>query len=567
MKKIRKLICLFAALCLLPIRTAASFAEEPAAEGEERFSGKTWEQVTEAFIKERHADVGTVTIGYCNTVTGDEQYYNGDEYMISGSLYKVPLNMVYIDRINDGEMDWDSTVCGYRYETALRESIVYSNNKISQAMAYALGNGNWHAFRETLVPYMCIGQENVEELFYKNNYSTARQMICCLKLLFENQDRYPRIIDLMKEAEPNNYFLKHPQKVEVAHKYGYLADGGILYLNDCGFCYTEDPFCLVVFTAGIMNPYEFLTDYCALMIDYTEYQTALRHEEELRRSREEAVQALNPTAETPEEIGVLTETDTPDAAEPEPEASADLGTPLMTIVVFGLIAGALVTLLKMHKKKQLKLIWAIPALLFASAALLLCVYAPGMKTAVTAGERKANPQESVSRFFDALIAKDYPAAYDCLYDYASLGLEEQPEGAAARRMAEALLDSYSYELYGDCEVKGLHAQQQLILETLDLDAMQADLKKETEEALHRLSEELPRSEVVDEKGNYLPSMTEKAYLEALEKLLEHPDRYRTSVGMNLKLYYTTEGWRILTDNRLIQALSGRPTVAKGGDGA
>lgn len=564
MKKMKKWICLIAVLCLLPLLSQVSFAETPEAEGDERFAGKTWEQVTESFIEERHADLGTVTIGYCNTVTGEEQYYNGDEYLVSGSLYKVPLNMVYIDRINDGEMDWDSQVCGYRYERALIESIVYSNNDISQAMAYALGDGNWHAFRETLVPYMCEDQENVEEIFFKNNYSTARQMTFCLKLLYDNQDRYPRIIDLMKEAEPNNYFLKHPQKVEVAHKYGYLVDGGILYLNDCGFCYTEDPFCLVVFTAGIMNPYEFLTDYCALMIDYTEYHTALRHEEELRLSREEAAQTLARATETKPGNSEGNSGEPSASAEPETEQSANLSSSLMAILVFGLTAAALATFLKLQRKKQLKLAWAIPALLFAAFALLLCVYAPGMRTAVTAGENKADPQESVNRFFDSLIAKDYPSAYDCLYDYASLGLEVKPEGEAARRMAEALQDSYSYTLYGDCSVDGLHAQQQVIFETLDLDAMQDELKTETENAVRRLSDELPRSEVLDENGDYLPELTARAYLEALDKLLEHADRYLTSVGLNLKLYYTTEGWRILTDSRLTQALCGRPAAAKGG---
>ena len=316
-----------------------------------------------------------------------------------------------------------------------------------------------------------------------------------------------------------------------------------------------------------MHPYEFLTEYCALMIDYTEYQTALRHEEELRQSREAAMQALNPTQEAPEQGGNGTKADTSAVTEPASDDSVNLVTPLLAVAVFGLTAGALAALLMLRRKKQLKLRWAIPALLFAAAALLLCVYAPGMKTAVSAGEqKKADPQESVSRFFDALIAKNYPMAYDCLYDYSSLGLEEIPQSEAARRMAEALLDSYSYTLYAG-STDGIHASQQVLFEMLNLDAMQADLKAGTEEAVRRLSEELPRSEVVDEQGEYLPELTERAYLEALNELLEHPDRYRTSVGLNLQLYYTTDGWRILTDSRLIQALSGHAPATKGGDGA
>ena len=570
MKKIKQLISLAAALCLLLLLSPAALAEEPAAEGDERFAGKTWEQVTEEFIEQHHADPEGVTIGYCNTVTGEEQYYRPDEYMISGSLFKVPLNMVFCEKVANGEIDWDTRIRGYSYEYLLRGTIIDSNNELAEQLWREIGKGAnrpYRVYREVIAPIMGEDPETADDMYYKNNYFTARQMIHCLKQLYDNPEKYPRLIDTMKEAEPHKYFLQNPQKVEVAHKYGYFAEGSILYLNDCGFCFTEDPFALVVFTAGIVQPYEFLTEYCALMIDYTEYQTVLRHEEELRQSREAAAQALNPTQETPRSEGTGKASEQP-AAAAETESSIDLVTPVMTVVVFSLTAAGLAALLKLRGKKQLKLIWAIPALLFASAALLLCVYAPTMKTTVSAKEeKKADPQESVSRFFDSLIAGDYARAYDCLYDYASLGLEDKPESEAARRMAEALLNSYSYTLYGDCTAEGLHAKQQVILETLDLDAMQADLKSGTEEAVRRLSEELPQSEVVDAQGNYLPELTERAYLEALEELLAHPNRYRDSVGLNLQLYYTTEGWRILTDSRLIQALGGHPAAARGGDGA
>lgn len=571
MKRMKKLLCLFAALCLLLVICPVARAEEPEA-GDERFDGKTWEEIIQDFLEEHRTYAEGVGLGYYNTVTGDEQYYNPDTYFVAASMFKVPLNMLYCEKVSSGEIDWNTNIWGYSYEYLLEGTIIDSNNELAEKLwrAYGVGkNVPYRYYREQIAPYMGEDPENVDPLYYKNNLFTARQMITCLRLLYDNPDRFPRLLDTMKRAEPKRYFLNHPQKVEVAHKYGYVVEDDIFYLNDCGVCYTEDPIIIVAFTKGIHEPYAFLADYCTLMIDYAEYQTAQRQEEELRKSREAAVQAMNPTTETASESGTVeTKQGTPAAAETKEEASVDLARPLMTVVVFGLTAAALVALLKLRAKKQLKLRWAIPSLLFASAALLLCIYAPGMTTAVTASEqKKADPQESVSRFFDSLIRKDYPSAYDCLYDYASLGLEDRPQSEAAQRMAEALLDSYSYTLYGDCAVDGLHARQQVIFEMLDLDAMQADLKIGTEEAVQRLSEELPRSQVVDEEGNFLPELTDQAYLEALNELLEHPGRYRTSVGLNLQLYYTTDGWRILTDSQLIQALSGHSTATRGGDGA
>ena len=281
MKRLKQLICLITVLALLLSVTIAVFAEDADETEDARFAGKTWEQVTEAFIEERGERAENISIGYCSTVTGEEEYFHGDEYRISGSMYKVPLNMIYTDRISGGEMDWDTVVCGYRYERALEESIVHSNNELSQKMGYSLGNGNWHAFREVLAPYMSAEPDTLEEKFFENNFSTARQMIYCLKLLYDNPDRFPRVLDTMKRAEPKNYFNYHPQSVEIAHKYGYLVNGNRLYLNDCAICFTEEPFCLVVFTEGLQKPYDFLADYCTLMIEYTEYQTKLHKEEEL----------------------------------------------------------------------------------------------------------------------------------------------------------------------------------------------------------------------------------------------------------------------------------------------
>ena len=85
--------------------------------------------------------------------------------------------------------------------------------------------------------------------------------------------------------------------------------------------------------------------------------------------------------------------------------------------------------------------------------------------------------------------------------------------------------------------------------------------------MEKLSEELPASELLDENGNYLPEITEKAYLDTLRELLGHPDQYKTSVGLNIELYYTVDGWRIMADDPLIFALSGRTAYTRGGKSA
>ena len=76
---------------------------------------------------------------------------------------------------------------------------------------------------------------------------------------------------------------------------------------------------------------------------------------------------------------------------------------------------------------------------------------------------------------------------------------------------------------------------------------------------------LPRKELYDEEGNYLPEITAAAYAEAVEALLEHSDNYRTVTGLELTLRYTDKGWLLSADPQLTAALSGNPSVKGGGE--
>ena len=590
MKKREKTwIALLLVLCLMLSVLPAAFAEEDAPEGDERFEGKTWEQVTADYVAACGASEDKVSIGYYNTVTGEEYYYAGERYRDAGSMFKVPLNMVFCERVAAGELDWDTYVRGYTYQYLLRSTIIDSNNESAKLLWLEIGKTEvrpYPFYRRTIAPYMGVDPDNVDEKYYENNFFTAEQMICCLKLLYENPDRFPGLVDVMKEAERSKYFLQHEQPVEIAHKYGlnYINDGRTLVLNDCGIIYTEDPFCLVVFTEDLgntaFNQYAFLPNYCTLMIDYTEYQTRLRHEreeqerleEELRAAAEEAGEKALPAALTTEGTPAAEESSsqTAGAAEEKTEESASGGSRVWpTLLVILLCIGAGAALIRLSQKRQLRIVWALPALLLFAAALLLCVYAPQMKTKVSglvstdsegALQLKEDPKDSVESFFEALTEGNYKKAYRYLNDYASLGLENEPKTEGARRLAEALRRSYSYTLLGESEIDEnniIFARQRVQLRVLDLTALSGDLKPATEAALEAMISGMPERETVDEDGNYLPELTEQAYLTALEEILGHSDKYMKDTELELTLFYTAaDGWRIMTDAKLIDALSG-----------
>ena len=563
MKQIIKRISLVAILALLLTLLPSAHAEGD----DERFQDKTWEQVVQTFLEEKNVDPERVSAGYCNTVTGEEYYLNGDVYRVAASMYKIPINMVFTERIYNGEMDWDTSIRGLDYARALEWTIIDSNNDVAANMWNYLGG--YQQYRTLICPYMGVDPETVDAMYWKNNYFTAEQMIHCLKTLYEDQERFPRLIDTLLKAEPDRFFKQHPQEFEIAHKYGYLTEDWHLYLNDCAICYTDDPICIVLFTDTIGQSAGFLADFCTLMCDYAQYHSDLRRAEE----KQAAIEALNqnsgnsaagqtaaPTA-TNASIGTVLSSSQFIAAE-----RSTLTLILRLAGAAGILVLALLGIswaLSAARKKKVHGFWAVLTILLTALALQIAVVAPSIGTLVTQAD--GDPQETVDSFFSALILGNYSRAYDCLDNYVSLGLETIPSSETGGEVYAALRQSYAYKLYGDCQTDGITARQQVLFEHLDLTALQRDLKAAADAALQRMSDTMKRSELYKEDGELRPEIAQQAYATAVDELLSRAEDYVTTTGLTLQLSYTDGVWRIRADTALLNALSGNAAYGKGGD--
>ena len=561
MKRIKQFLCLAAICCLLLTLTPAAGALY----GDETFEGKSWEEVVNALMEEYHVKPESVAMGYCNTVTGETHYHRGDAYMVAASMYKVPINMVFTERVAKGEMDWDTKISGLPYSTILEWTVINSDNDAAEKLWNKLGG--YQKYRKAICPYMGVDAATVDKMFWKNNYFTAEQMIYCLSLLQANPDRFPRLEETMKRAEPERWFNAHEQEYEIAHKFGYFSEPGHLYINDCAICYTDDPICIVLFTDSIgASATAFMADFCSLMCDYTQYHTALRRAEETRAAEEAAIATLVTPAPEDAPAPVLL----PQSGETAGQLVyvGRIAPSATQIVLAAIILAAALTVLvfalRAARRGRVRGSWAAATVLLTALALLLCVMAPTVSEALN--RPQGDPREAVSGFFDAVIEKDYARAYSWLDSYSTLGLENQPDDEVSRQVLEALRGSYSYKLYGDCTVEKTSARQQVLLQHMDLTAFQADLRTATEEALNHKVQLLPRSELYDESGNYLPEVTASAYADAVAALLARSGDYMTVTGLELQLNYGPDGWRLGVDGTLTAALCGMPS-AKGGNGA
>lgn len=232
------------------------------------------------FFEEYGLDEDNFAMGYCYTATGESWYYNGDAWMTGGSVYKLPLNMVYCDRLADGTYKPTDLVGGYTIEKAQFASIVESNNEVSEAMQkHLVGNraDYYVPYRREIAKYCGTDPDKLPEEYYESgNFFSPKFMINTLQYLFDHSEDYETLLGYLTQAHPGKYFKKYVDEYEIAHKYGYL-DGEV---NDAAIVYTPNPFLLTAFTYRAGDGEKVLGKLCELMCEYTlaldeEYSAAL----------------------------------------------------------------------------------------------------------------------------------------------------------------------------------------------------------------------------------------------------------------------------------------------------
>ena len=528
----------------------------------------------ERLLEKYDTDSDHVGIGYYFPRTGEEHYINPDKYIVSASMFKVPLNMILADRVSDGEMTMDTDIFGMPYRWYQYRTIVHSDNERSvNLMDYM---GGYSEFKRLQVPY--LGNDPAEDLGWNyqiENYYNAREFIHLLNMLYEEPERFPGIVENMLEAEPYSYFHQYERRYPIAQKYGFVGQEENwvyhTYINTCGIIFTEDPFLLVVFTDNVANAYDLISECCMVMCDYTNLLSSRADEQEAQeaealRAQQEADRAA--FDRTLQQLSAhLTQEDnissviTPVAAEKAAEAGKTprfhmsvVSSVILLWIAIAMIAG-FVIIFRHNMAGKINAFWAVIAILLAGAGLALCVV--GMNFGMVYAKPEGDPQETVTTFFDSLIAGDYPAAYACLNNYSSLGVENTPDSEESRILMEALKESYGYALRGDAEISGMNAVQRVSVVALNLKAIRTEAEGRLEEILQEMVDTHQRKELYDAEGNYLPSVTDAVTLRALLEALNSDNMHLSSAELDMELVYTTEGkWLINAGSELISILSG-----------
>lgn len=213
----------------------------------------------EAYFQENGIDHEKVA--YCITDLEHNIKYsmNEKDEFIAASIYKLPLAMLYYDKVNEGEYTLDSmfTYSGYMHEDAgvissdygigsqvplsdlLNDLIIYSDNDAGHILYENLGG--WKEYKEAMTKYT----DSISENYYTmDNVTTANTMNDVVTYLYDHQEDYKGLIKNMEKAEPGEY-LDRDTQLSMPQKYGMYDYA----LNSVGFVECNTSYSIVVLTS------------------------------------------------------------------------------------------------------------------------------------------------------------------------------------------------------------------------------------------------------------------------------------------------------------------------------
>lgn len=247
------------------------------------FFNKNYEQLIGEEARKWRVNPKNIATGFKNTVTGETRFLNPDVFIYAASVYKIPLNMYYADKIAAGEMEMNTPVGGVRYELLMNSSIVSSNNNNAQKLRDAAA-WNFRDYQDMMIErYLYPNREErpseIDPIFYVSHYYNQRMVINFLTVLYEEPEVYGYIIDKMKISMPRDSLFKGIDTgYEVAHKYGLFTIDGYQALNDVGIVYTPEPILISMFTKNTSAVP--IAKYLVLMVDWSKYCAEMRHSQE-----------------------------------------------------------------------------------------------------------------------------------------------------------------------------------------------------------------------------------------------------------------------------------------------
>ena len=212
-----------------------------------------------SYLKDKGIDFSRISLAIFDLNEDIDYAWNADKDVVAASTYKVPLAMLWYDKINQGEISHDATLevtpedsqegassladgqYDYPLSDLLELAITQSDNTAAHCLYRNLGS--YQDFKEQATKY---SKRSFDEDFYQDNNFTAHYMEDCIHYLYDHKDDYQELIGFMKEATPGQY-LDTQVQISMPQKYGAVDN----VVNAVGYVEAKQPYAIVVFTEGV----------------------------------------------------------------------------------------------------------------------------------------------------------------------------------------------------------------------------------------------------------------------------------------------------------------------------
>ena len=238
-------------------------------------------QEVETYMAKNHLNENNFAIFYYQPNNNDYFTFNENKYFTAASTIKVPLAMIYYEKINQGELSPNS-VLTYKstdYEAGtggtsvtykigdqipisflLNEMIINSDNTATQILKHGLGSDE--TYRKLISKY---AKRQLPDNFYDENVICAAFGYDVISYLYENQRSFEELINNMKKSS-NGGYLKKNVNVEIAHKYGSYERN----IHDFGIVYAKNNYLVGIFTFELEDSEKIISELNQILLKINE---------------------------------------------------------------------------------------------------------------------------------------------------------------------------------------------------------------------------------------------------------------------------------------------------------
>lgn len=212
------------------------------------------------YLKENEIDAQEVGYVVIDLLSGDSIGANEDTYFYAASTYKLPLAMVWYEKINDQEAKLDEELVfledtyeegghigtDYEYGSSisiqelLEAMIIESDNSAAHILYENLGG--WPAYKKALKKFDPTQKIDEKYISYDNEF-TPKNMGNILKYFYSHKDEFEKLLKDLKKSKPGE-FLDRNLNVYFPQKYGSYDYS----YNAAGINFNTHPYAIVIDT-------------------------------------------------------------------------------------------------------------------------------------------------------------------------------------------------------------------------------------------------------------------------------------------------------------------------------